>query len=690
MAAEPQVLQFVPFSSAVDVGFWHKLTKNKLEQYKLDDSSKSINGSSVNNDPSGLPCRLNVDFNAFDVNSTNHIPRNFVCRGSLIIKNTTEDFKSCDKKQLLIESAKKIFVGIENGDVESNPNLLNDFLLLTYADLKKYHFYYWFAFPAISLQANVMVNSIQPITTKYNEKQIESIRNAYDTINEKLEKDPFVFLLKENNEGGFVAAQLNEWDEFYGGSKNVVIGYSDPSTLPLNPGWSLRNVLVYLATKRKSSIDNLTIVCYRDRQRDGKREISHSIVLDVAELPNVNLNIDDIQAIGWEKNQRGKMGPRMVDLSSTMDPVKLAESAVDLNLKLMRWRLMPELNLEKIGATKVLLLGSGTLGCNVARSLLGWGVRTITFVDNSKVSYSNPVRQTLFQFDDCLNGGKPKAQAAADSMRRIFPGANTSAHELSIPMPGHAVGEKDELKIKNDVMKLEELISNHDVVFLLMDTRESRWLPSIIASSKEKILINAALGFDTFMVMRHGFRKKNMPEATNVKIDSKTTRIPGHQLGCYFCNDVVAPGNSTQDRTLDQQCTVSRPGVSMMASALAVELLISLLQHPEEGLAPADTSANENHLQVEMSTSLGIIPHQIRCFLSRFHTVLPATCAFDKCTGCSPIIIDAYEKEGFAFLLKVFNVPKYLEDMAGLTELHASIIDADVEELSDSDDEDET
>lgn len=56
--------------------------------------------------------------------------------------------------------------------------------------------------------------------------------------------------------------------------------------------------------------------------------------------------------------------------SATLFPARLAESAVDLNLKLMRWRLMPELNLGTIKDTRCLLLGAGTLGCNVARGLL--------------------------------------------------------------------------------------------------------------------------------------------------------------------------------------------------------------------------------------------------------------------------------------------------------------------------------
>jgi len=38
------------------------------------------------------------------------------------------------------------------------------------------------------------------------------------------------------------------------------------------------------------------------------------------------------------------------------------------------------------------------------------------------VSYSNPVRQSLYVFKDCLNGGVCKAQAAAARMKLIYPG----------------------------------------------------------------------------------------------------------------------------------------------------------------------------------------------------------------------------------------------------------------------------
>ncbi|KAK5202374.1 Autophagy protein 7, partial [Exophiala xenobiotica] len=79
------------------------------------------------------------------------------------------------------------------------------------------------------------------------------------------------------------------------------------------------------------------------------------------------------KVVGWERNAANKLSGRMADLTEYMDPKKLADSSVDLNLKLMKWRISPNLNLEKIKGTKCLLLGAGTLGSYVSRNLMGWG-----------------------------------------------------------------------------------------------------------------------------------------------------------------------------------------------------------------------------------------------------------------------------------------------------------------------------
>jgi ubiquitin-like modifier-activating enzyme ATG7 len=103
-----------------------------------------------------------------------------------------------------------------------------------------------------------------------------------------------------------------------------------------------------------------------------------------------------------------------------------------------------------------------------------------------------------------LNGGKPKAACAADRMKKIFPGIvslclfliiyrmltfmqNATGYNLSIPMPGHPVPPGSIDQTRKDVETLEKLFDDHDVVFLLMDSRESRWLPTVLGAAKGKV-----------------------------------------------------------------------------------------------------------------------------------------------------------------------------------------------------------
>lgn len=52
---------------------------------------------------------------------------------------------------------------------------------------------------------------------------------------------------------------------------------------------------------------------------------------------------------------------------------------------------------------------------------------------------------------------------------------------MTISMPGRGINDLD------SVGELEQLIASHDVVFLLTDTRESRWLPTLLTTKHRKV-----------------------------------------------------------------------------------------------------------------------------------------------------------------------------------------------------------
>jgi ubiquitin-like modifier-activating enzyme ATG7 len=278
--------------------------------------------------------------------------------------------------------------------------------------------------------------------------------------------------------------------------------------------------------------------------------------------------------------------------------------------------------------------------------------------------------------DDCHedNGsGRSKAVAAAEALRTIAADVESEPIVLSIPMPGHTESRES---VEESVEAMDKLVRECDAVFLLTDTRESRWLPTVMAAAHDKLLINAALGLDSWLVMRHGG-------------GCSTTPV---RYGCYFCNDVVAPENSTKNRTLDQQCTVTRPGLAPIASSMAVEMMVSLLHHPDFLAAPAPAALTNNFAPtVSASDSagspLGVIPHQIRGSLVSYTMMTPTVPAFKHCTGCSAPIVEAYRKDKIELVLNTCQTTdgSYLEAISGLTGFRAEA----AEKFGDFDDWDE-
>lgn len=75
---------------------------------------------------------------------------------------------------------------------------------------------------------------------------------------------------------------------------------------------------------------------------------------------------------------------------------------------------------------------------------MGWGIKNVSLLDSGHVSFSNPVRQSLYEFEDCLEGGKGKAKCASEHLKNIFPSMRPESYDFAIPMPGHPPRGADE------------------------------------------------------------------------------------------------------------------------------------------------------------------------------------------------------------------------------------------------------
>ena len=720
---EGWVIKFVPFSSSIESSFWVRYCREKLETIQLSEEAIALQASYGVDGPPRLLCQEHA-FRAAANDEKMTANERVAVTLSLQGFNTMDTFQKCDKNELLSNFFTPSF--LKGGD-EALVSLTKCFLCV-YPELKSHKVLYWMGVPALLTKSGKSIRALQqtPLAESWTINERTDLARAIDSLRRSNLSDPsssttkglppFFLCTKKTccslNPESFQKLSQSE-DE-----NDVLFGFFDPSgPSPMQPqqpmGWPLRNFVAYLCYHLNLGGKKVNILSYRPKhlrrldqpdRADGEKETvgavdpdGESIILELLvplkedyewEAAAGNAKAEN-KVVGWELNARNKPGPRWVNLRPLLDSNHLAVQAADLNLKLMKWRMIPDLKIDDLQKTKVLMIGAGTLGCSVARTLIGWGVRNMKIVDYGKVSYSNPVRQSLFTLEDCHfdNGsGRPKAAAASDALKTIAADMKCEGMSISIPMPGHPETRE---AIEDSVGKIDELVKECDVVYLLTDTRESRWLPTVMAAAHNKILINAALGLDSWLVMRHG-----AGIAQDAGHDNTTN---GGRLGCYFCNDIVAPENSTKNRTLDQQCTVTRPGLAPIASSMAAELMVSLLHHPKRQAAPApkrgatgafSPTASDN--DPSSSGPLGIIPHQIRGSLVSYTMMTPTVPAFKHCTACAAAVVEAYRKDKFDLVFNTCQAKDsvYLENISGLTGFRADAAEK-IAEMEDWDDDDD-
>ena len=562
------------------LGFYTEYQNKILNEYKYENAMKPI---FCYYEPKEGNTFLRFEEFSFDQTKNPQVTgKLFSIEGLLVHYATQDSFQKLDNLETVYQC------------LEKNKEKYQ-FILFIYGDLKTF----LFKFKFILLHKKGVDYKISKIKKELEEDFQKKLSELAEKNKDKITEE-FTYLLSEDT---IVLYDIN----------------SEINTIPM----FLKNAIYKLGSDKITNVillktiqNNLT---FKDSLCLNLQNVS--ILPLEKELETIQLSIRELEL-------------NSVDLKSMFNPETIAENAVDLNINLMKWRMCPYLNTDIIRNQKYLLIGAGTLGCHVSRALLGWGARHITFIDNGKVSYSNPVRQSLYTFEDSQNiGNNYKAILAAEKLKKIFPMVDSKGFNITIPLPGRTLIDEN---AKKEYFKNLEILENEikacDIMFLLTDSRESRWYPTVIAKAYNKLVITAAIGFDSYLVMRHGNSQ--------------------NQLGCYFCTDISTPGDTSGNRTLDQQCTISRPGVSMICSGLACELAMSC------GNNALNKSDKEEDIPHQLRGNL--INYEMQHFNFKYNT---------NCVACSDNIIKSYKEDRMGFAIGVMNDPYYIEKTCGIHEL---------------------
>jgi sulfur-carrier protein adenylyltransferase/sulfurtransferase len=128
---------------------------------------------------------------------------------------------------------------------------------------------------------------------------------------------------------------------------------------------------------------------------------------------------------------------------------------------------------EALLKAKVLVIGTGGLGCPVLQYLTAAGVGCIGIMDDDVVSLSNLHRQVLY---DTMDIGKAKVEVAAEKLRRINPDCSITAYKIHLD--------------KNNCL---DIIKAYDVIVDCTDNFTSRYLINDACVLKGKPVVYGAV-----------------------------------------------------------------------------------------------------------------------------------------------------------------------------------------------------
>ena len=174
---------------------------------------------------------------------------------------------------------------------------------------------------------------------------------------------------------------------------------------------------------------------------------------------------------------------------------------------------------QKILKSKVLIVGSGGLGCPVTDTLCMAGIGTIGLVDNDKVSLSNIHRQSFFTSKDV---GKYKVKVLKERIKLINPEIKTVIFKE---------------KITN--LNIKKIFKNFDIIVDGSDNFKTKFLLNEYSLKYKKILIIGAISKFDGHIFSFNFNNKKtsclkcfyQTEITDEFLDGESEGILGSVAG---------------------------------------------------------------------------------------------------------------------------------------------------------------